>query len=324
MDDEFDIEKEVMDALTPHPGENEAYQKELEHLKNLLLKDQENLGPKAIEKYDDDLDLCGNVNPLSTKAMGTEEDEVEDDGPLNSKYSDLERKQDIMDLIEDGVVRPRSPDLYKYEPPNSSHRRPGSKFSIQTGSPSVVIEKAATGESEKIKPEKSNDGKRYPTQWMRNDHDINKLYEKNPFIFDILNYIHDYTRYYNNDQIEMMIFEATPYKRYMKVSNAFQKLFKCKDGIPSTFIINNEFYDKMSTKLGIPKRKCQRYVRALSRLEVIMNIGKSFNGDTLCIDGYFRYGKKDDPRTRRKEPFLKEKSRARKRLPDIMKVANSC
>lgn len=264
-------------------------------------------------KLDGSIDLFPELS--SSKRDGSDDYESDDDADdtLESRYTDTEiaRIHDIMDSLDEDRSKSVKPFLYKWpEPKHDVHGTEHSKAEMT----SVGVDEVTS-----VKPgETSIRRDRYPTGWMRRDKEINELITKKPFIIKILNFIHNYNRSYTDGQIGMMIDDANEYTKYR--SKVFQDIFRKTGSTPSTFVVDQGYYQRMSIETGVPIRTCQRYLRALASINVIMRIGKNSDGRTLYLDGHFRQIHIGEKSVRRKEPFLREKSKARIMLGKLLEV----
>ncbi len=264
-------------------------------------------------KLDGSIDLFPELS--SSKRDSSDDYESDDyaDDTLESRYTDTEiaRIHDIMDSLDEDRSKSVKPFFYKW--PESRHDDHSTECS-KTATTPVEVDKACS-----VIPGKTGiRSDRYPRAWMLKDKEINKLFTRKPFLIKILNFIHDYNRSYTDGQIGMMIDDANKYKKYR--SKKFQDIFRKTGYTPSTFIVNKQFYQRMSIETGVPVRTCQRYVRSLAQINVIRRVGKNSDGNALFIDGYFRQVHIGEKSLRRKEPFLREKSTARKLLGKLLEV----
>ncbi|MDP8227149.1 MAG: hypothetical protein P9L89_05875 [Candidatus Celaenobacter polaris] len=152
-------------------------------------------------------------------------------------------------------------------------------------------------------------GEYYPLRWMLSNPAIHAVLHRYPKLIPILNYL---------DKVSL--------KPDHNRTVAFSKRFKFQTTIQSgkskgkkisyqySFILtDNEFYEKMTKELGIPKKLFQKYIQQLKEIGIInyldtINPGKE--NKILYTDGY--YIKWDDFAKARKVRFLNKKEHAKK------------
>ena len=160
----------------------------------------------------------------------------------------------------------------------------------------------------------------YPREWMRRDKRIMQTLEHYPLLLDLLNYIFNLTRYIKGDEQKIMI--ALNDK---VIGDKYSK--NGKDREFSSFITDQEFYDKLMKKFGKKHSTIEKYLKALTDAEIIFKAGRvnveikmkgkemvvkeKRGGTTLYVDGYFAPA----PGNRLvKHPFLIESKSYKKAL----------
>jgi len=144
-------------------------------------------------------------------------------------------------------------------------------------------------------------GKWYPRAWMIRDKRIAATIEKYPIV-EILNFIDKESRFKKGQRYKDMVEIAH------RVSGGKKHMAQKGPRDYASFLVKkDDFYRRISEKVGYSKRYVQKFMQAFCECGILIKLGKvDRHGGMIYADGYFtQWGDK-----KVKHRFLKEKNKS--------------
>jgi hypothetical protein len=121
---------------------------------------------------------------------------------------------------------------------------------------------------------------RYPVGWMNKDPKIKCVLDRFPKLVPLLNFLFNINRYSDTQSLDKnrmkKLLIGIKYKSSLGEEHQY-----------STFTTNAKFYEDMTKTLDCSKITAQKYLQELSRIEVIIEVGKDSKYGKIYADGYF-------------------------------------